>query len=137
MAKVCIVCEKEKNGHLVADDIVISALRWIKGKTGSLKNNTLVVCDDCMEAHKAKRQRFESKLVQHVVLGAVILLLLFFLPLLSGAGFSLYSVVLGVVLAGFIIAFSGIYHWPRTVDNSEKAISFSKSAAAGKAKKKK
>ncbi|VVB99009.1 Uncharacterised protein [uncultured archaeon] len=120
MAKVCIICEKEKSGHPVADDIVISTIRWFKNKTNTAKNNTLVVCNDCLPEHKKKREKFEKNLVTHVVLAAIVLLLLFFLPLIAGAGISLTSLLLGLVLAILIIAFAGIYHWPRTTDGAEK-----------------
>jgi hypothetical protein len=133
MAKVCIICEQERSGHPVENDIVINTIRWFKMKTGTAKNNTLVVCDGCLPAHKAKREKFEKSLVTHVILAAVILLLLLVLPLLAGAGVSVYSLLLGILLAALIIGFAGIYHWPRTSDNAEKGVVAATPGKAGAA----
>lgn len=113
MAKVCIVCYKEvSSNHLVQDDIVIRAIRAIKQRLGNAKNNTLVVCDSCMAEHKKKRESFERSLVMYIALGGLVFLLFAFLPLMSG-GFSIASLLLGLVVGGLLVSLSIFRHWPK------------------------
>ena len=112
MAKVCIICYKERDGKLVADDFVIRTIRAIKQKTGTAKNNTLVVCPDCMETHKKKREKYERDLVMHVAIAGIVLLVFVLLPIFT-TGFSLAAIGLGLALAALVMGFSTFSHHPK------------------------
>jgi len=116
MAKVCIVCSKEvAGGHKVEDDSVIRAIRKIKRQFGVARNNELYVCEGCMEEYKKKRGKYERDLVIHAVLAAIVLIMMVVLPIFT-SGFSLTAIVLGVLLAAIIMAFSLFSHWPKIAD---------------------
>lgn len=115
MAKVCIICYQEKGGEAVLDDAVIRAIRGMKQRLGMAKNNTLVVCGGCMEAYRKKRQKYERDLVMHVVLAGVVVVVFVLAPILT-SGFSLASLVLGLVLAGLIVGLSVFSHCPKVSD---------------------
>lgn len=112
MAKVCIICYQEKSGTPVLDDAVIRAIRGMKQRLNVAKNNTLVVCEGCMEAYRKKRQKYERDLVMHVVLAGVVLVVFVLAPIFT-SGFSLAAVVLGVLLAALIVALSVFSHCPK------------------------
>jgi hypothetical protein len=112
MAKVCIICYQEKSGTPVLDDAVIRAIRGMKQRLNTAKNNTRVVCPGCMENYKKKRQKYERDLVMHVVLAGVVLVVFVLAPVFT-SGFSLAAVVLGLLLAALIIALSVFSHCPK------------------------
>ena len=114
MAKVCIICSNEKDGSAVQDDAVINSIRAVKQRLGMAKNNTLVVCKDCMDAYAAKRKKYERDLVTHVVIAGVVLVIFVLAPILT-TGFSITSVVVGILLAAIIIGLSVFSYSPRLV----------------------
>ena len=118
MARVCIICYKEKDGRAVADDAVIRAIRNVKTMLRVAKNNELVVCAECMEAYKAKRAKYERDLAIHAAIGGLVLLLFILLPLFT-SGFSLVSVLLGLLLFGLIMLLSVFSHCPKVGGNAE------------------
>lgn len=119
MAKACIICAKEvPRGKMVQDDWVITAIRAVKRKLGIARNNTLVVCEGCMEEYKKKRSAYEKRLIQHIVIGAVVLIIFILLPLFAG-GFSLWSVLLGLLFAAGVLALSAFNHCPKLYDEPQ------------------
>ncbi|MCX6770052.1 MAG: hypothetical protein NT051_05245 [Candidatus Micrarchaeota archaeon] len=102
MARICIICEKESaSGRKVADDLVISFLRWVKKTTNTAKNNELVVCPNCIEVHSKKRAAFERNIVIYIVFAGIIFVVVALLPLFSGK-FSLGAFAIGIVMAAII-----------------------------------
>ena len=117
MAKVCIFCYKEKDGRPVADDFVIRTIRKAKEALHIAKNNTLVVCPECMETYAKKRAKYERDLAIHAAIGGLVLLLFVLLPLFT-TGFSIVSVLLGLLLFCLIMAFTVFSHCPKMEDGS-------------------
>ncbi|HIH18349.1 TPA: hypothetical protein HA225_00040 [Candidatus Micrarchaeota archaeon] len=139
MAKVCIVCEKETVGRRVEDDMVIRTIRRIKQSVGAAKNNELVVCESCLEAHKKKREKFEKNLVMHVVVAAIVLIIFFFVSVFSASGISIMGIILGLILAALIVGFAVFSHWPKIEEEQKRPLQESavrKKAPAGKKRKK-
>jgi hypothetical protein len=131
MAKVCIICEKETGGKLVMDDFVITLIRKVKTALSIAKNNTLVVCQGCMEAYSAKRTKYERDLVVHAIVGGMVLLLFVLLPLFT-TGFSIASILLGLVLFALIMALSVFSHCPKVEDGGAREAAEKKKAKGGK-----
>jgi len=122
LANVCIICEKEKNGEPVAEDAVLKYIRLAKQKLNMAKNNRLVVCSECMEAHKKKRAEFEKILVQHAAIAALVVIAFLALAFM-GKGFSLVTVLLAFLVAGFILALSLARYWPGLEKGDEGVLS--------------
>ena len=113
MAKVCKICEKETaHGKRVEDDAVIQAIRKVKQALRIAKNNELMVCEGCLEVYSKKREKYERNLVMHVIIAALVLLAFIMLPLFT-SGFSLWSVILGLLLAALVVALSTFSHTPK------------------------
>lgn len=120
MARVCIICTKEaQRGQKVEDDFVIRIIRRAKQQLRIAKNNELVVCEGCMEAYRKRREGYEKNLVMHVVLAAVVLIIFAVLPIFT-TGFSLPALLLGVALAGMIVALSVFSHCPKIASGGVK-----------------
>jgi len=94
------------------DDFVISAIRAVKQKLKVAKNNTLMVCPSCMEPYAKKRGEYEKRLVQHTVIAALLLAIFIFLPIFT-SGFSLWSVLMGLVTAAIVLGLSVVSHCPK------------------------
>lgn len=120
MAKVCIICSQEKSGSMVLDDAVIKAIRGIKKRFGMAKGNTLVVCALCMEKHKEKRRKYERDLVIHVVIAGIVLVVFVLAPIFT-SGFSLSSLVAGLLLAALIIGLSVFSYSPKIAEDAKAA----------------
>jgi len=133
MAKVCIICYNEKDGRDVEDDIVIATIRKAKKALGIAKNNHLVVCHDCAEVYKEKRGKYERDLVVHVIIGGVVLLLFVLLPIFT-TGFSITSVLLGLLLFVLIMALSVFSHCPKIAEGGAKIADAHRKKAAGRKK---
>ncbi len=112
MASVCIICHQEKSGEAVADTTVIRAIRAIKRKLNLATNNTLVVCPACRPAHAARRKSYEHKWMMHLLLGLGLVVLAIALPLLTGAGFNLLSILFVLLLAGLVAALALLDYMP-------------------------
>jgi len=104
---VCIVCGKEKAGHPVQEDPVLSTIRAAKERLGRATGNSLVVCGDDVEAARGKRERFEKYLMWYGLLAAA----MFFLVLYSSR--SLASIVVGALAAAFLLALSLVNYYPK------------------------
>jgi xanthine/uracil permease len=135
MARVCIVCEKGKEGYPVEDDAVILAIRRIKQAFKVAKNNELVVCEDCLEEHRKKRQKYEKDLVMHVVVAAIVLIIFFFVSVFSPSGISFTGILLGILLAAFVVGLSVFNHWPK-IKAADSGAAKPKAAPAKKKAKK-
>ena len=103
MAKVCIICEKEVSaGHAVMEDPILGTMRAIKRATRTAKNNTLMVCSSCVGEYQKKRAAFERTFATYLVIAAVFVIALVAFPLFT-TGFSICSLVLGLVFGAFIL----------------------------------
>ena len=131
MAKACIICAKTvAQGRPVEDDAVISGIRAVKQKLGIAKNNELVVCPGCIEAYKKRRGEYEKRLVQHVVIAAIVFLVFAFLPLFT-TGFSLWSLLLGVIFAAGVLLLSVFSHCPKMKETAQEKAASEASQAGG------
>lgn len=109
MAKsVCIICEKEKGGEPILDGHVIPIIRKVKKALGVAQNNQLVVCSDCFDAHKKRREKFEKTLMQYAAIGVI-----FFVLLLVLAP-KLETFLFGLLIAGFMMLLSLVQYHPST-----------------------
>lgn len=108
----CIVCETDKSGFPVIDDGVIKTIRAAKKRLKMAKGNTLIVCPACIDTYQKKRSDFEQSLVRYGLLGAFLLLLLVVVPLFIGGNFNLSTIVMAVLLALLIFAFSIFRYYP-------------------------
>ncbi len=112
----CIICGKDVNdGTLVQDTAVIRAIRKLKGRFGMAQNNTLVVCQSDLASHAEKRKRFERQWVTNLVLAAGLCAILILLPLVTGTGFNLGSLILAPILAGLILLLPVFSYMPPLV----------------------
>ncbi len=91
------------NGLPVQDTQVIRAIRAFKERLGMATGNALVVCHACLPAYSKKRKSFEGKIIQHVVIGALVFLVLAGLPILAGQ-FSIMGFFFGLAAAALILA---------------------------------
>jgi len=98
---ICIVCREEKRGRAVKDDVVIRAIRKIKQAFRVAANNRLVVCDGCLEKHKARRGGFERKLALYGG-GGLLIVIVFTLISRTIGGFAL-SLLLGLFVAALAL----------------------------------
>jgi len=119
MATICIICYNEKEGKDIEDDVVILAIRKAKNAIGIAKNNRLVVCPGCMEVYKQKRGKYERDLVIHAIIGGLVLLLFVLLPIFT-TGFSITSLLLGLLLFALIMALSIFSHCPKIAESGMK-----------------
>jgi len=90
---ICIVCKGEKKGNRVEDDMYIETMRKIKNRLHIATNNTLVVCNDCMQKAEEKRRRFERTLMIWGILAT-----LFFVMLIL-ISHNLMSLLLAVIVS--------------------------------------
>jgi hypothetical protein len=111
-APVCIVCREEKDGSAVKDDPVITTIRGVKTRLGFASNRRLVVCDDCREEHRRRRQDFEKRLVQYGGIGLIILVGLFILTQ------TLNALLIGVFFLLILLLFSLVQYHP-ALENEE------------------
>ena len=100
MVTKCILCEKDKKGEPVSDDLIIRSVRRLKKATNTAQNNKLVVCKDCMPEHLKRRANFEKWLVRHGALGAIVAIVFFLMnPSLQTLAFGIFIVLLMLVLS--------------------------------------
>jgi fatty acid desaturase len=123
--RVCFVCQKEQRsgqGTPVKDDIVIRAIRRIKKAFGISTGNVLVVCDNCLEESKKRRQKFERSLLTFGGLGAVLGVILLIASILSGK--SLIAILQSIILLVFLVVvfslFSLLQYHPAVVIEAER-----------------
>lgn len=100
---VCILCEKERSGKPIKEDFVIKTIRGIKQKLRIATNNKLVVCSECEEAYRKKKEEFEKTLVLHATIAALIVIVFLALPFVVGRPFSFTSLFAGILLGIFIV----------------------------------
>jgi hypothetical protein len=111
---VCIVCRKEKKGSKVEDDLYLTTIRDIKNKLHIARNNTLVVCDECLPKAKEKRRRFERSLMTWTILAIAFFVLIVLIAQ------TLQSVFFGLVMAVLFVLFSLITYFPRVEEHGRK-----------------
>lgn len=116
MAKksICIVCKQEKKGTEVEDDLYLETMRKIKTKLNIAKNNTLVVCKDCLPKAKEKRRRFEKTFMTWSILATVLFLMLIVMSP------TLQSLFYGIAAVIFFILFSLISYFPKVEEHGGK-----------------
>ncbi|MCX6775790.1 MAG: hypothetical protein NT130_03015 [Candidatus Micrarchaeota archaeon] len=106
---ICIVCKGEKKGERVEDDIYIETMRKIKNRLHIAANNTLVVCNDCMQKAEEKRRRFERTLMTWGILATLIFVMLI---LISHSLMSLFLAIIVSIIVALVfmsIAFLSSY----------------------------
>lgn len=91
---VCVECGKNAKGYPIEDDYVINGIRWIKRKLGVEKGNKLIVCNDCFEEYKKKRNSFERSLIIYSGIGVVLGIILLVINLSIGAFISALILIL-------------------------------------------
>ena len=97
---VCIVCKGEKKGDRVEDDIYIETMRKIKNRLNIATNNTLVVCNDCMQKAEEKRRRFERTLMVWGILATLIFVMFVLMsPTLLSIFLSLVAIAFFMLVA--------------------------------------
>ncbi len=101
----CVICEKDKKGVEVVDDLVIHAIRKFKKKLRFETGNKLVVCSECMPEHERRRKKFEQSLVTNGGFGVILLIVL---GLIGGLNGILY----GVLLVVLMLLLTLIVYWP-------------------------
>lgn len=106
MATKCIVCEKDKTGTPVSDDVIIGTIRKVKRTLRVAQENRLVVCKDCLEEHKKRRAKFEAKVIRYGGFGAIVTVI-----------FLIISQRLVSLLAGLFVIFVMLFltlndYWP-------------------------
>ncbi len=111
---ICIVCKKEKKGSRVENDLYLDTIRKIKNRLGIARNNTLVVCKDCLPKAEEKRKRFERTLMTWTILA---ILLFIMLVVMSQ---TLQAIFYGLALAVVFILFSLILYFPRVEEHGGK-----------------
>ncbi|MDO8340277.1 MAG: hypothetical protein Q7T16_06490 [Candidatus Burarchaeum sp.] len=104
--RICIICQQEKDGYAVRNDIFIAAIRGIKQTLGIATNNVLVVCNDCASEHRKRRSGFEKTLLQYGVFGAIIGILLLAISL------SLSGLLMAAFMVLFMLALAVIHYHP-------------------------
>lgn len=112
---VCIHCTRENAdvkpklvmGYPIADDYVISAIRWLKRKTRTEQGNRLVVCEEHAEEHRKKRGNFERSLIIYGGIGIFLMMVLLVMSLSPG------SFVAGTLLLIFLLATAHMRYVPK------------------------
>lgn len=103
--RVCVICQKERSGAQVKEDFVIKGIRKIKKIFKAATGNKLVVCEECGEIAKKKRQNFEKTLLTYLGLGGIILLIMIVFALLSGG--PILSILQSIVVLMFFVILLG------------------------------
>jgi hypothetical protein len=98
---VCIICQRERDGYAVREDFIIRGIRAVKRALRAATNNRLVVCKDCVDAHRAKRASFERKLMLYGGFG-ILLVIVFTLLSQTLQGFAA-SLMLGIFVAALAL----------------------------------
>ncbi len=115
MATYCIICGKKKKGVAVTEDRVLRLLRWFKGNvTHDLKGNSLVVCNEDLEAYKKKRDHFNSRQKIYLALGVIFAILGLI------ASFSLKSITVSALVIIALYLISLINYTPGLVTENKK-----------------
>ena len=104
--RVCIICQGERNGSRVRDDVFIRSVRSIKRMLGISTNNVLVVCNVCLPEHKRRRSAFEKKLLQYGAFGGFMGLIVLVLSR------TLQGLVLAVLMAVFVASLALVQYHP-------------------------
>jgi len=123
MPSVCIECGNEKEGYPVKEDYVIAAIRKVKTMLRVAKNNTLVVCQGCVDARKVRRERFEKRFVQHGAVAVIVFLFLVLFPVFFGGGKDLIGLVQTVLTAavlGLVIIFFALLNYSPAFEEGKK-----------------
>ncbi|MCX8163296.1 MAG: hypothetical protein N3D10_01945 [Candidatus Micrarchaeota archaeon] len=129
MAKICIVCEKEiVEGYKIKESFVLDIIRKIKNKLKILKNNELFVCPNCLEEYKKRRKKFNNSLLINSIIAVLIFLVIIALPLIYNQEFKIESILVLIILVGFLSFFSLLSYIP-SIEEQKQVFSSSQSAA--------
>ncbi|MFH1285934.1 MAG: hypothetical protein ABIH99_05115 [Candidatus Micrarchaeota archaeon] len=90
----------------MVDDAYITTIRKIKNKFGIARNSELVVCSECLETYKKRREKFEKTLIQYGAVG-IVLLIVIVLITQSVQGF-----FVGLFMALIMVVLSLFYYCP-------------------------
>ena len=144
-SNVCIICGKEVDAHNavpIKEDFIIKGIRFIKQKTGTIRNNKLYVCEDCFEEYKKERKSFINGVFLWTILIGVLFFILLIMPLVANKPFNISSIIgitFGALLFWLMAMVMQLYKYrPATeypVDEFKKHISSDVKTKAGKAKK--
>ncbi|MCD6549102.1 hypothetical protein J7K41_00090 [Candidatus Micrarchaeota archaeon] len=83
--KICIICEKEREGVPIKEDLVIRTIRRIKEKLGIAKGYKLVVCRECWEEYVKRRKSYERNMITWGLLGLAAVIFMGILFAITGA----------------------------------------------------
>ncbi len=111
---ICIICQKEKKGRVVLDDVVINSIRWLKQKLGIAAKNRLYVCEECVPEHKKRRASFEKTLVFYGAIGVIIILAVLLLSPKIG------SLLVAIFFGLFVLALSLLHYVPAVEEIPER-----------------
>ena len=111
---VCIVCHKNKMGYPIESDYMIDGIAYVKKLMKTYKGNKLVVCEDCFDEYKKKRERFVRNLLLYGGIGAILGLLLIFTNL------SLQSIIFALFLELIMLILAHMSYVPKVMDDAEK-----------------
>ena len=122
--KVCIVCEKEVGSSAVPikEDRIIRILRGIKQKFNVAKMNELYVCEEDRKKHEERRKSFEKGVLFASIGAGIVVVILLAKTILSGA-IEGWSILSGLILAGFIIMLPLFKYTPATEGSTTGAVS--------------
>jgi len=98
---VCIICNKEKSGTPIKEDIVIRTIRRIKEALRISTGNKLVVCNEHIEEAKKRREKFEKSILTYGGIGAVLGIILVILAIFSQK--SIVAILQTIVLLIFLV----------------------------------
>ncbi len=111
---VCIVCHKEKMGYPVETDYMIEGIARLKKLMKTYKGNKLVVCEDCFDEYKKKRDKFVRNLMLYGGIGAVLGILLILTNL------SVQSFLFAIFLELLMLVLAHMSYVPKVVNDAEK-----------------
>ena len=111
---ICIVCGKEKEGREIEEDIVVRGIRLIKRKLNIERGNILVVCDECLEEAKKRRQKFEKGLFTWGAIGGILgIILIISSALAGGLGRIISSFIFLLILIVVFVCLSFYQYFPK------------------------
>jgi hypothetical protein len=116
--KVCISCEADvagKKAFPVRDDRVIKVVREAKKLLRIAKMNELYVCESCLPKHRERRQKFERNMLFAIVLGALIIVVMLAMTVLSGT-LNLWAVVTSIIMGAFVMLLPVLFSYAPAVE---------------------
>jgi hypothetical protein len=118
--RMCVVCQTEIGGRRavpVVEDRIIRIIRAVKKSLGIAQMNQLYVCEACTLKHSERRRSFEKTLLFASVLAGTMLLLLLFVPILSGR-LDAWAFVSGVLVSAIILLVPIMFRYVPAVEGA-------------------